>query len=53
MTEEEKSSDIYDICLDKKSLYCLRRMGEETCSKCKTYQMYKLGFAGGRNEEKK
>lgn len=49
MIEEEK--DIYNICLDKKSLYCIRRMGEETCNKCKTYQMYRLGLAEGRKEK--
>lgn len=50
MKDKEKTNDIYDICLDKKSLYCLRTMGEETCSKCKTFQMYKLGFEEGRKE---
>lgn len=50
MTDKEKASDIYDICLEKKSIYCNRKMGEETCSKCKTYKMYKLGLAEGRKE---
>ena len=49
MTDEEK--DFYDICLEKKSLYCIRRMGEETCIKCKKYQMYKLGQVEGRKEK--
>lgn len=48
MTDEERESDIYDICLEKKSIYCNRKMGEETCSKCKTFKMYKLGLAEGR-----
>lgn len=47
MTEDEKANDIYDICLEKKSIYCNRKMGDETCSKCKTYQMYKLGLEKG------
>ena len=47
MTDEDRASDIYDICLEKKSIYCNRKMGEETCSKCKTYKMYKLGLAEG------
>lgn len=51
MTDEEKASDIYDICLEKKSICCIRKMGEETCSKCKTYKMYKLGLEEGRKEE--
>lgn len=50
MIDEEKVSDIYDICLEKKSIYCNRKMGEETCSKCKTYKMYKLGLAEVRKE---
>lgn len=51
MTDEEKTNDIYDICLEKKSIYCNRKMGEETCNKCKTYQMYKLGLEEGRKEK--
>lgn len=27
MTDEERSSDIYDICLEKKSICCIRKMG--------------------------
>lgn len=50
MADEKKASDIHDICLGKKAISCYRKMGEETCSKCKTYQMYKLGFAEGRKE---
>lgn len=50
MTKEEKTSDIYDICLERKSICCNRKMGEENCSKCKTYKMYKLGLAEGRKE---
>lgn len=49
MTDEVE--DIYDICLEKKSLCCIRKMGEETCSKCKTYQMYKLGLESRKDLE--
>lgn len=48
MTDEEKASDIYEICLDRKSLCCIRKSGEDTCDKCKTYQMYKIGLEAGR-----
>lgn len=47
MTE---ASDIYEICLDRKSLCCIRQSGEDTCDKCKTYQMFKVGLETGRPE---
>lgn len=48
MTDEEKASDIYEICLDRKSLCCIRQSGEDTCDKCKTYQMFKVGLEAGK-----
>lgn len=48
MTDEGKANDIYEICLDRKSLCCIRQSGEDTCDKCKTYQMFKVGLEAGR-----